>query len=240
MKDYNIFDSRLYVALPKGRLMERAYELFAQAGLRSRAFENGFDNGKYEYRGKGVTFWVQKAPDVPGIVDAGDVDMGVCGFDSMREYQLSNVMPNGSMGGRNFVSGVVGDLGISEMNFCVAGKAAEREEYFDRIENDMPLVIATAYPKVMRAYFQKKYPNVLIDIAEWNGSVESGMKLCGADAIFDIVETGNTLKKNGLQVFETAFGNATKLLLSRTALRKDKRVLKVAQQIKQNVLKGEE
>jgi ATP phosphoribosyltransferase len=224
---------KLTIGLPSGRMLQSAYELFARAGLRSKAFEQNFDDGIYKYDGGEAVFRIKKPSDIPQAVDGGYNDMGVCGFDSLREYELSNVTPTGAMAGRGFISDIIADLGLTKMGFSIAGSPAAFDEYKAKLGNDIPLVIATSYPEILRAYFAKNYPNKLIDIRTLNGKVEGAIDEYGDDAIFDIVETGKTLKKNGLVEFEkNILNNPTKLLLSRVAIRKDPRVLKIAQDIK--------
>jgi ATP phosphoribosyltransferase len=224
---------KLTIGLPSGRLQQAAYELFARQGLRSKAFEKEFDNSIYKYEGDDVVFRIKKPTDIPQAVDGGYNDFGVCGFDSLREYELSNITPSGAMAGRGFVSDVIDDLGLTKMGFSIAGNPNDFETYKTKLTNEMPLVIATSYPEILRSYFAKKYPGKLIDIRTLCGKVEGAIDEYGDDAIFDIVETGGTLKKNGLVEYEkNVLNNPTKLLLSRTAIRKDPRVLKIAQEIK--------
>ncbi|MCL2228328.1 MAG: ATP phosphoribosyltransferase [Firmicutes bacterium] len=230
------YGARLSVALPSGIMIGRAYELFARAGLRSRDFEEKFDDKTYEYQGPEAVFNVTKPSDVPQAIDGGYDDFGICGFDSKREYELSNITPSGAMAGRGFVSDFIPDLGLCNMTFKVCGLPENKKKFAERLKNGLPIVVATAYPAIAMDYLSKKYPNARFDIRTLNGKVESAPARYGDDAIFEIVGTGAALEANRLEVYSNAMDNPTRLLLSRVAIRKDPRIMQVAEKIKEQVL----
>lgn len=230
-------NGKLEIALPKGRMQDKAYNVLAQAGYRSEDYENRGNSRKLIFEGEKATFYLPKASDVAGYVDDGVVDLGICGFDSLREYELGNVTPTGAMAGRGLISDYIPDLKLQTTRFCVAGMLSGKERYISNLKKDFPIVVATCYPGLARAYFAKYYPAKPFDSKNLNGSCELAVRL-GADVIFDLVETGDTMRENGLAIYEDRFPNSTKLLLSKAAIRKDGRVMELAETIKQNLACG--
>jgi len=229
----NLYNDKILVALGSGKMMTQSYELFAKSGLRSRSFEESFNSKNYEYEGENVTFTITKDFDIPQAVDGGDEDFGICGLDNVMEYELSNVTPTGAVAGRGFISGLVDDLGICKMSFNIAGFKEKQEEFYKLLQSgSKTIVIATAYPAITRNYFLKNFPNARIDIRTLAGKVESAPKRYGDSAIFEIVSSGGALAANGLVSYQKAFDIPTKLLISKTAARKDPRIGEITDKIK--------
>ena len=171
----------LNVALPKGRLGEKAYEIMARAGYdcpellaggRKLTFENEAASVRY--------FWV-KPSDVPIYVERGAADVGIAGKDILLDYapEVYALM----------------DLGIGKCRMCVAGFQDFRDE------GDRDLRVATKFPRIAKAHYAEKGCD--ITIIKLNGSIEIAPLLGLSDVIVDIVETGKTLAENGLAPLET-------------------------------------
>ncbi len=180
----------LNVALPKGRLGEKVYGLFAEAGFpcpevldpgRKLIFENAAAGVRY--------FWV-KPSDVAIYVERGAADIGVAGKDILMEY-------------RPRVYELL-DLGIGKCRMAVAGP----EDFRDRPERT--LRVATKFSRVARDYYASVGRD--IDIIHLNGSIEIAPILGLSDVIVDIVETGKTLKENHLAVLETVAPISARLI----------------------------
>ena len=166
----------LNVALPKGRLGERVYAMFAQAGFpceelldpkRKLIFENPEAGVRY--------FWV-KPSDVPVYVERGAADVGVAGKDILLEYgpDIYELL----------------DLNVGKCRMCVAAKNGFRDD------PDRTLRVATEFPNITRTYYAARSRD--IDIIRLHGSIEIAPILDLTDVIVDIVETGTTLRENDL------------------------------------------
>lgn len=170
----------LIIALPKGRLGENSTDLFKKIGLgnvidmKSRKLVFTDKNNK-------ITFMLLKNADVTTYVENGVADIGIIGKDMIMEsganvYQLYNL-----------------DLGRCKMS--VAG--IKGQELF---RSDMILRIATKFTRIAKEYFEERGQRV--ELVKLNGSVELAPLVGLSDVIVDLVETGNTLKANGLEILE--------------------------------------
>ncbi|MDE6925360.1 MAG: ATP phosphoribosyltransferase, partial [Acetatifactor sp.] len=130
-----------------------------------------------------LRFFLAKGPDVPTYVEYGAADIGIVGRDTILEEN------------RNVYE--VLDLGYGKCRMCVCGPASAKEllQHHERIR------VASKYPNIARDYFYDK-KHQTVDIIKLNGSVELGPLVELSDVIVDIVETGSTLKENGLEVLE--------------------------------------
>lgn len=174
----------LTFALGKGRLANKTLELFEQIGIHCEEMKDKssrkliFQNDELKLR-----FFLAKGPDVPTYVEYGAADIGVVGRDTILEEN------------RNVYE--VLDLGFGKCTMCVCGPAAAREllQHHERIR------VASKYPEIAKDYFYNK-KHQTVDIIKLNGSVELGPLVELSDVIVDIVETGSTLRENGLEVLE--------------------------------------
>lgn len=173
-------DGYINVALPKGRLGEKVYDMFARAGFecpsileqnRKLIFEN--DEKKVRY------FWV-KPSDVAIYVERGAADIGVAGKDILLEYEpdIYELL----------------DLNMGKCRMCVAAQKSFEDD------SSKTLRVATKFSNIAQNYYQSKGRD--IDIIHLNGSIEIAPILGLSDVIVDIVETGATLKENDLEVKE--------------------------------------
>lgn len=174
----------LTFALGKGRLANKTMELFEEIGITCEEMKDKssrrliFVNEELKLR-----FFLAKGPDVPTYVEYGAADIGIVGRDTILEEN------------RNVYE--VLDLGYGQCRMCVCGPASAKEllQHHERIR------VASKYPNIARDYFYDK-KHQTVDIIKLNGSVELGPLVELSDVIVDIVETGSTLKENGLEVLE--------------------------------------
>ena len=229
---------KIIIALPKGeRLLGSAYKVFERAGYVSADLETEIekkDRKRLEYPCDGGTavFLLVRVADIPQYVDRNWAEMGIAAFDCYREYELQNMTSGNSMRVDNFVSDLVPDLKLCEKSrFCVAGHPAGLDFYNKCKQSDEKiLTVATQHPNIAARYFANK--GIVADIMTVSGSSELMPKHGGVDVIFDIAETGGTLKANGLVIFEEAMPIQTKILVSRAALKYDENVAKMAEVLK--------
>ncbi|MCF6335641.1 MAG: ATP phosphoribosyltransferase [Spirochaetales bacterium] len=168
----------LSLALPKGRLMEDVGKFFKQKGL-----DFSFDNRKlvsYDKSGNLKIFLVKNS-DLPTYVNHGIAGLGICGSDVLYEsgYKFFNLMTF--------------DFGGTSM--CIAGMKGAK-----RTANERKLSVATKFTKFTSDYFHKQ--GIPVEIVKLNGSVELAPVLGLTPYIVDLVETGNTLKANNLEILE--------------------------------------
>ena len=174
----------LTFALGKGRLAKKTLELFEKIGITCEEMKDKdtrkliFVNEELKLR-----FFLAKGPDVPTYVEYGAADIGIVGKDTILEE------------GRNIYE--VLDLGFGKCRMCICGpKDAE-----ELLKHHELIRVATKYPHIAKDYFYNK-KHQTVDIIKLTGSVELGPLVELSDVIVDIVETGSTLKENGLEVLE--------------------------------------
>lgn len=180
------------VALPKGRLGERVYKMFEAAGYGCEDIFNGrklvFENPEAGIR----YFWV-KPSDVPIYVERGAADVGACGRDILLEYEPDVYE--------------LKDLGTGICRMVVAAPKGFRDE------SEYTLRVATKFVNIAQDYYSSKGRD--IDIIKLNGSIEIAPILGLSDVIVDLVETGNTLKANDLEVYEEIMDVSTRLITNK-------------------------
>ena len=181
------------VALPKGRLGERVYKMFEEAGYGCEDIFNGrklvFENLEAGVR----YFWV-KPSDVPIYVERGAADVGACGRDILLEYEPDVYE--------------LRDLGTGFCRMVVAAPKGFRDD------SDYPLRVATKFVNIAQDYYSSKGRD--IDIIKLNGSIEIAPLLGLSDVIVDLVETGNTLKANDLEVYEEIMDISTRIIANKS------------------------
>ena len=190
----------LTFALTKGMLASRTLELLEQIGITCREMKDKnsrklvFVNEELKLK-----FFLAKGPDVPTYVEYGAADIGVTGKDELLEE------------GRRVYE--VLDLGFGKCRMCVCGPAKARELL---LHHEM-IRVATKYPVIAKDYFyNEKYQTV--DIIKLNGSVELGPIVGLADVIVDIVETGSTLRENGLEVLEEICPLSARMIVNQVSM----------------------
>ncbi|MDO4153917.1 MAG: ATP phosphoribosyltransferase [Clostridia bacterium] len=188
---------KLRIALTKGRLEKQTVDLFQKMGLDCTELLN---KGRRLILPVGDKYEavLAKAADVITYVEHGVCDIGVVGKDTIVEN------------GKSFYE--VCDLELGKCNFCLAGKAGG-----DFYSGYNVKRIATKYPNVTKAFFEGKGMDVKIIKIE--GSVELAPLLDLSDAIVDIVETGTTLKENGLEVYETIMPISARVIVNTASMK---------------------
>ena len=170
----------LNIALPKGRLGEKAYKMLKSSGYECPAIEDPGRKLIFENRAKGVRYFWVKPSDVAIYVERGAADLGIVGKDILLEYQPE-------------VYELL-DLQMGKCRMAVAGK----KDFRDPV--GQTLRVATKFPNIAMEYYRGKCRD--IDIIHLNGSIELAPILNLSHVIVDIVETGSTLQENDLVVYE--------------------------------------
>ena len=185
----------LRIALPKGRLGEKVYAMMAVAGYECPEAVSGSRKLIFENAEKGVSYFWVKPSDVAAYVERGAADLGVCGKDILMEYSPA-------------VYELV-DLKTGRCRMAVASK----KEFKDDLSR--PLVVATKFGNTAAQYYASKGRD--IDIIKLNGSIELAPLLGLSDVIVDIVETGTTLKENGLTEREKIADISARLIANKAS-----------------------
>lgn len=185
------------IALPKGRLGEKAYALFKNAGFDCPAIEEGGRKLIFENPEKGLRFFWVKPSDVAIYVERGAADIGVVGKDILLEYapDVYELL----------------DLGMGACRMAVAARKDFRES------PGKTLRVATKFPNIAQRFYSEKCRD--IDIIRLNGSIELAPILDLSDVIVDIVETGTTLKENDLEVVETILPISARLIANKAGFK---------------------
>ena len=194
----------LTFALGKGRLAKHTLELFEKIGITCDEMkdENSrkliFTNEELKLR-----FFLSKGPDVPTYVEYGAADIGVVGKDTILEEgrKVHEVM----------------DLGYGSCRMCVCGplKAAPL------LENHEIIRVATKYPNIAKDYFYNT-KHQTVEIIKLNGSIELAPIVGLSEVIVDIVETGSTLRENGLTVLEEVCPISARMIVNPVSMRMDR------------------
>ncbi|MEY8700301.1 ATP phosphoribosyltransferase [Streptococcus ferus] len=200
---------QLTIALTKGRIEKDAVALLEKAGFDLSFMADKGRNLIFESPDKKFRFLLVKAPDVTTYVRHGVADLGVVGKDVLLEH------PTGYL--------EMLDLNFGLCKFSVASTPAYRPNDHKRKR------IATKYPTVARDFFNQKGEDV--EIISIQGSVEIAPVIGLADAIVDIVETGNTLVANGLEVFEDICRISARLIVNKASLKNKPEVLDLIHKI---------
>lgn len=188
-------------ALAKGRLAKKAMEMLELAGITCEEMKDEtsrkliFVNEELKLK-----FFLAKASDVPTYVEYGAADIGVVGKDTILEE------------GRNLYE--VMDLGIGKCRMCVAGPASARE----RLKHHELIRVVSKYPVIAKDYFYNK-KHQTVEIIKLNGSVELAPIVGLSEVIVDIVETGTTLKENGLEVLEEICPLSARVVVNQVSMK---------------------
>lgn len=188
----------LTIAIAKGRLQDGAFELFRRASITvpdeaaaSRRLLIQDKSGRY-------SFILVKPADVPVYVEYGVADAGVCGYDVLTESDADVHEPL--------------DLGFGRCRLVVAGKAESSGRGYNPLATAR---VATKYPRATADYFQRR--GVPVELIELSGSVELAPGLGLSEHIVDLVETGRTLRDNGLVVIDTIAESTARLIVNRAS-----------------------
>ena len=197
------------LALSKGRIFDEIMPLLAAAGIEVLADPEKSRKLILETNHSDVRVVLVRASDVPTYVQYGGADMGVCGKDTLIEH-------NAEWGGASR-SGLYQplDLRIARCRVSVAARADF--DYAKAVKQGARLTVATKYTGIARDFFAKK--GVHVDLIKLYGSMELAPLIGLADAIVDLVSTGNTLKANHLVEVEHIMDISSHLVVNQTALK---------------------
>ena len=191
----------LTFALTKGRLADKTLELLEQLGITCEEMKEK-DSRKLVFVNEELKlkFFLAKGPDVPTYVEYGAADIGVVGKDIIVEE------------GRNVHE--VLDLGFGTCKMCVCGSWDAKE----LLEHREVIRVATKYPQIAKDYFYNK-KHQTVEIIKMNGSIELAPIVGLSEVIVDIVETGSTLKENGLTVLEEVCPLSARMIVNPVSMR---------------------
>ena len=191
----------LNIALPKGRLGEKAYAMFEAAGYGCPEIHEESRRLVFENPDAGVRYFWVKPSDVAKYVERGAADIGVAGKDILLEYtpEVYELL----------------DLNIGKCSICVAAEIG-----FTPADDEKTLRVATKFPNIARKYYQKQGRE--IDIIQLNGSIELAPLLGLSDVIVDIIETGKTLRENKMAPVESIVDISARLISNKTSYKFNK------------------
>ncbi|HEX7027788.1 MAG TPA: ATP phosphoribosyltransferase [Gammaproteobacteria bacterium] len=190
-------NNRLTIALSKGRILEETLPLLARAGIKLRDDPNKSRKLILDTSEPDVKLVVIRAADVPTYVQYGAADLGVAGKDVLMEH-----------GGSSLYEPL--DLGIASCRLMVAGRPG-------KTVSERRLRVATKYVNITRNYFAARGSQV--EIIKLYGSMELAPLVGLADIIVDLVDTGNTLKANGLEAKEKIADISSRLIVNRASMK---------------------
>lgn len=209
----------LTFALGKGRLVKSTMELLDKCGIQCEEVTDK-DTRKLIFTNEELKlkFFLAKGPDVPTYVEYGAADIGIVGEDTILEEE------------RNVYE--VLDLGFGKCRMCVAGPPQAR----DLLSHHEMIRVASKYPNIAKNYFYNK-KNQTVDIIKLNGSVELGPIVGLSDVIVDIVETGSTLKANGLEVLEEICPLSARVIVNPVSMQmENERIRKIVADLKKALI----
>ncbi len=208
-------DRYLTFALGKGRLAYKTLELLEQIGITCEEIKDK-DSRKLIFINEELKlkFFLAKGPDVPTYVEYGAADIGVVGKDTLMEEnrRVYEVL----------------DLDFGKCRMCVCGPESAKE----LLKHHEMIRVASKYPNIAKDYFYNK-KHQTVDIIKLNGSVELGPIVELSDVIVDIVETGSTLRENGLEVLEEICPLSARMIVNQVSMQMDfERIRKIINDLK--------
>ena len=192
----------MYLAISKGRILEESLKLLDNLNIRCN--ESPLVSRKliFKTNDKNLNIIIVRASDVPAYVESGKVDMGIVGKDTLLEKNSSNLLR-------------LKDLQIAKCRLVVAGKKG-----IDLVSN---MKIATKYPSITQKFFQSQ--GLPCSILKLYGSIELAAVLGMTDAVVDLVETGATLRENGLSELKLIENISSYLVMNKTSYRFNKKYI---------------
>ncbi len=206
----------LTFALAKGRLAKKSLEIFEKLGITCEEMKDEktrkliFVNEELKLK-----FFLAKASDVPTYVEYGAADIGIVGSDTIIEEnrKLFEVV----------------DLGIGKCRMCVCGPKSAKE----LLKHHEMIRVASKYPRIAKDYFYNK-KHQTVEIIKLNGSVELAPLVGLSEVIVDIVETGSTLRENGLEVLEEICLLSARMVVNQVSMKmENERIMKLIKELKE-------
>lgn len=211
----------LTFALGKGRLARKTLELFEKIGITCEEMKDKdtrkliFVNEEAKMR-----FFLSKGPDVPTYVEYGAADIGIVGEDTILEEKrkIYEVL----------------DLGFGQCRMCVCGPLEAKELLLKR----ELIRVASKYPRIAKDYFYNK-KHQTVEIIKLNGSIELAPIVGLSEVIVDIVETGSTLRENGLEVLEEVCSLSARMVVNPVSMKmENERITKLITRLKEELIKS--
>jgi ATP phosphoribosyltransferase len=206
----------LTFALGKGRLAKQTLGAFEKIGITCQEI-NDKDTRKLIFVNEELKlkFFLAKGPDIPTYVEYGAADIGIAGKDTILEEA------------RNIYE--VLDLGFGQCRMCVCGPLEAQE----LLQHHELIRVATKYPRIAKNYFYNK-KHQTVEIIKLNGSIELAPIVGLSEVIVDIVETGSTLRENGLQVLEEVCPLSARMVVNQVSMKmENERITKIIQDLKE-------
>ena len=206
----------LTISLTKGRLAYKTLDLFEKVGITCKeARDKSSRKLIFTNEELGLRFFLAKANDVPTYVEYGAADIGISGKDTIMEEdrKLYEVM----------------DLGFGRCRMCVCGPESAGEY----LRHHELIRVATKYPNIAKDYFYNK-KHQTVEIIKLNGSIELAPLVGLSEVIVDIVETGSTLRENGLMVLEEICPLSARVIVNQVSMkRENKRITRLVRDLKE-------
>ena len=211
----------LTIALTKGRLASKTLELLEGVGITCEEMKDKntrkliFVNEELKLK-----FFLAKGPDVPTYVEYGAADIGVVGRDTILEEgrKLYEVM----------------DLGFGKCRMCICGPESAKP----LLENNQLIRVATKYPNIAKDYFYNK-KHQTVEIIKLNGSIELAPIVGLSEVICDIVETGSTLRENGLSILEEVCPLSARMVVNQVSMKMEsERISELIQKLKKVIMEA--
>ena len=207
------------IALPKGKLFGLSADLLAKVGYTAEDLSEKSRKLVITNEEKKIKFIISKTADVPTYVEYGAADIGVVGEDTILEE------------GRNVYE--VLDLGFGKCRMCVCGPESAKELLLHHEQ----IRVASKYPRIAKNYFYNKKQQT-VEIIKLNGSIELAPIVGLSEVIVDIVETGSTLRENGLQVLEEVCPLSARMIVNPVSMKmENERITKLITELKQVIHK---
>lgn len=205
----------LTIALTKGRLARKTLELLEQVGITCQEMKDPNSRKRiFVNEERKLKFFLAKGPDVPTYVEYGAADMGVVGKDTLAEE------------GRKMYE--VLDLGFGKCRMCVCGPGEAKE----KLAHQEQIRVATKYPAIAKDYFYNQ-KHQTVEIIKLNGSIELAPLVGLSEVIVDIVETGSTLRENGLEVLEEIMPLSARMVVNQVSMKMEhRRISALIQELK--------
>ncbi len=205
-------------ALGKGRLADKTLKLLEEIGITCEEMMDKstrkliFVNEELKLK-----FFLAKGPDVPTYVEYGAADIGVVGKDTILEEDRKCYE--------------VLDLGFGKCRMCVCGPESSAE----LLKHHEMIRVATKYPHIAKDYFYNR-KHQTVDIIKLNGSIELAPIVGLSEVIVDIVETGSTLKENGLKVLEEVCPLSARMIVNQVSMKMEaERIKRIIRDIKEKL-----
>ena len=206
----------LTFALGKGRLAKQTLATFEQIGITCEEMKDpGTRKLIFVNEDLKLRFFLAKGPDVPTYVEYGAADIGIVGEDTILEEA------------RNIYE--VLDLGFGKCRMCVCGPKESKE----LLQHQELIRVATKYPRIAKNYFYNE-KHQTVEIIKLNGSIELAPIVGLSEVIVDIVETGSTLRENGLEVLEEVCPLSARMVVNQVSMKMEyERITKLIGELKQ-------